>query len=119
MTFFQIVYMPVWSFSEIDHCRTNIDIFKHLKDKEILDLYNRWGGISRYVLFHAWNYTLQQLLKAEIYDVNVNIMSYVGETTQGNSISHKLIHIHTNVSEEAEEAEDKNSPNKGKGKEKV
>ncbi|CAB4393915.1 unnamed protein product [Rhizophagus irregularis] len=101
----KIMYMPVWSLSEIKQCKNNIDIFKHLGDEEILNLYNKWGGIPRYVLFHARNYALQRFLDAGINEVNANIMSFVGETTQGNDISHRLVHIRTNVPEE-EEAEE-------------
>ncbi|EXX68168.1 hypothetical protein RirG_063090 [Rhizophagus irregularis DAOM 197198w] len=66
------------------------------------------GGIPRYVLFHARNYALQSLLDAGINEVNANIMSFVGETTQGNDISHRLVHIRTNVPEEEEAEEGKN-----------
>ncbi|CAB5366936.1 unnamed protein product [Rhizophagus irregularis] len=51
--------------------------------------------------------TLQSLLDAGINKVNANIMSFVGETTQGNDISHRLVHICTNVSEEEEAEEGK------------
>ncbi|CAB4440927.1 unnamed protein product [Rhizophagus irregularis] len=61
------------------------------------------GGIPQYVLFHAQNYALQSLLDAGINEVNANIMSFVGETTQGNDISHRLVHICTNVPEEEAE----------------
>lgn len=101
------MYIPVWSLSEIKQCKNNIDIFKGLKDEEILDLYNKWGGIPRYVLFHARNYALQSLLDAGINEANANIMRFVGETTQGNDISHRLVHIRTNVPEEEEAEEGK------------
>ncbi|GBB83341.1 hypothetical protein RclHR1_10070003 [Rhizophagus clarus] len=104
--------MPVWSLSEIKHCKNNIDIFKNLGDEEILDLYNKWGGIPQYVLFHARNYALQSLLDAGINEVNTNIMSFVGVSTQGNNINHRLVHICTNVPEK-EEAEEGNPPNEG------
>ncbi|PKY27401.1 hypothetical protein RhiirB3_443096 [Rhizophagus irregularis] len=81
----KIMYMPVWSFSEIKQCKNNIDIFKNLKGEEILDLCNKWVGFL----------------------VNANIMSFVGETTQGNDISHRLVHICTTVSEEEEAEEGK------------
>ncbi|PKC05163.1 hypothetical protein RhiirA5_502296 [Rhizophagus irregularis] len=82
----KIMYMPVWSLSEIKQCKNNIDIFKNLKGEEILDLCNKWVGFL----------------------VNANIMSFVGETTQGNDISHRLVHIRTNVPEEEEAEEGKN-----------
>ncbi|PKK65784.1 hypothetical protein RhiirC2_664896, partial [Rhizophagus irregularis] len=92
----KIMYMPVWSLAEIENCRINIDIFKHLKKEEIMDLYNKWGGIPRYVLFHAQNYALQRLLDSGINEVNPVIMNYVGEISHGNEVSHRLVHIHTN-----------------------
>ncbi|CAB4401909.1 unnamed protein product [Rhizophagus irregularis] len=112
----KIMYMPVWSLAEIENCRINIDIFKHLKKEEIMDLYNKWGGIPRYVLFHAQNYALQRLLDSGINEVNPVIMNYVGEISHGNEVSHRLVHIHTNVPGE-DEPEEGNSPNNGEEKE--
>jgi hypothetical protein len=109
----RIMYMPVWSLAEIERCRINIDNFNDLKKEEVLDLYNKWGGIPRYVLFHARNYPMQKLLDAGINEVNLIIMNYVGEISHGNDVSHRLVHIRTNVPEE-EEPEEENSPKIGK-----
>lgn len=103
-----IRYMPVWSLAEINFCRNNIDIFKHLTTEEVQNLYYKWGGIPRFVLFHAHNYCLQKLLDTAIYKVEKSIMYFVGGFSSGNSDIHELVHIHTNVPER-EEAEEGSS----------
>ncbi|CAG8737454.1 1313_t:CDS:1, partial [Acaulospora morrowiae] len=73
------------------------------------ELYNKWGGIPRYVLFHALNPVQQSLLENAINLVDDKILNFVGEITDGNdgsSISHKLVHICTNVPEGEENEED-------------
>ncbi|GBC11303.2 hypothetical protein GLOIN_2v1469707 [Rhizophagus irregularis DAOM 181602=DAOM 197198] len=124
-------YMPVWSLAEIDICRDKIDIFKHLTKEEVQALHYKWGGIPRFVLFHAHNYNSQKQLDTAITEVEKSIMYFVGETSSGNSASHKLVHICTNVPmKEADQAEEvdqeeeagqeeeaRNIQNKGKGRE--
>lgn len=88
----KILYMPVWSLSEIKQCKNNIDTFKSLKGEEILDLCNKWVGFLGMSCF-----TLEIML----------CRAFVGETTQGNDISHRLVHIRTNVPEEEEAEEGK------------
>ncbi|CAB4478973.1 unnamed protein product [Rhizophagus irregularis] len=124
-------YMPVWSLAEIDICRDKIDIFKHLTKEEVRTLHYKWGGIPRFVLFHARNYNSQKQLDAAIIEVEKSIMYFVGETSSGNSANHNLVHICTNVPvKEADQAEEvdqeeeagqeeeaRNIQNKGKGRE--
>ncbi|POG82845.1 hypothetical protein GLOIN_2v1469707 [Rhizophagus irregularis DAOM 181602=DAOM 197198] len=124
-------YMPVWSLAEIDICRDKIDIFKHLTKEEVLALHYKWGGIPRFVLFHALNYNSQKQLDSAIIEVENSIMYFVGETSSGNSAIHNLVHICTNVPlKEADQAEEvdqeeeagqeeeaRNIQNKGKGRE--
>ena len=72
-------FMPVWSPAEIDICRNNIDIFKHLTAEEVQDLYYKWGGVPRFVLLHAHNCTMQMQLDIAINEVEKNIMHFVGK----------------------------------------
>ncbi|UZO27789.1 uncharacterized protein OCT59_019976 [Rhizophagus irregularis] len=65
-------------------------------------------GSRRNIAERLFLSSLQSLLDAGINEVNANIMSFVGETTQGNDISHRLVHIRTNVPEEEEAEEGKN-----------
>ena len=98
-------FMPVWSPAEIDICRNNIDIFKHLTAKEVQDLYYKWGGVPRFVLLHAHNCTMQMQLDMAISEVKKSITNFVGENSSGNNVSHKLVHICTNVPDKEEEEE--------------
>ncbi|RIA83682.1 hypothetical protein C1645_785753, partial [Glomus cerebriforme] len=38
----------------INLCRDNIELFQ-VNEKEVQDLYYKWGGIPRYVLFQTHN----------------------------------------------------------------
>ncbi|CAG8625466.1 7936_t:CDS:2, partial [Diversispora eburnea] len=53
---------------------------------------------------------MQELLQKAINSVNDNILNFVGETTEDNSASHKIVHIRTNMPQVGE---------KGKGVEEV
>ncbi|CAG8701674.1 12189_t:CDS:2, partial [Acaulospora morrowiae] len=90
-----IRYMPVWSWEEIDACR--IKLFRNLTQGHVRKLYNKWGGIPRFTLFYALNVSQQNLLQSAINSVNDNLLNFVGETTDDNSASHKIVHICTNI----------------------
>ncbi|RGB29123.1 hypothetical protein C1646_602795, partial [Rhizophagus diaphanus] len=92
-------YMPVWSLAEINICRDKIDIFKHLTKEEVQALHYKWGGIPRFVLFHARNYNSQKQLDTAITEVEKSIMYFVGETSSGNFASHKLVHIYSKLAD--------------------
>ncbi|CAB4424168.1 unnamed protein product [Rhizophagus irregularis] len=99
--------------------------------EEVRALHYKWGGIPRFVLFHARNYNSQRQLDAAITEVEKSIMYFVGETSSGNSANHNLVHICTNVpvketdqaeevdqeEEAGQEEEVRNIQNKGKGRE--
>ncbi|KAF0382297.1 putative crinkler family protein [Gigaspora margarita] len=90
-----IRYMPVWTFNEIEECRSNI--FNHLGIDKIKNLYMRWGGIPRFVLENAHDKAQQNLLQHAIDTVDETILNYVGETNCPDDVSHKLVHIRTNL----------------------
>ncbi|CAG8537341.1 17384_t:CDS:10 [Acaulospora morrowiae] len=107
-----IRYMPVWSLTELNLCRDNIRIFQHLTRKTVRELYNKWGGIPRYVLFHALDSVQQSLLENAINLFDDKILNFVGEITDDNynsSACHELVHICTNVPGEGEEDEENES----------
>jgi len=103
-----IRYMPVWSWEETDTCR-NV-LFRDLTQKKVKELHNKWGGIPRFTLFYGLNISQQELLQKAINSVNDKILNFVGETTEDNSASHKIVHIRTNMPQVGE---------KGKGVEEV
>ncbi|RIA91158.1 hypothetical protein C1645_822471 [Glomus cerebriforme] len=98
-----IRYMPVWSWAEIDLCRDML--FRNLTQGYVRELYNKWGGIPRYTLFYALNDGQQASLQMAINAVNDKILNFIGETTDDNNSSHKIVHIRTNVPEVVEENE--------------
>ncbi|PKK72608.1 hypothetical protein RhiirC2_776997 [Rhizophagus irregularis] len=98
-----IRYMPVWSWAEIDLCRGIL--FRNLTQEHVRELYNKWGGIPRYTLFYALNDGQQAFLQMAINSVNDKILNFIGETTDDNNSSHKIVHIRTNVEENEEEEE--------------
>ncbi|CAG8844860.1 40041_t:CDS:2, partial [Gigaspora margarita] len=80
-----IRYMPVWTFNEIEECRSNI--FNHLGIDKIKNLYMRWGGIPRFVLENAHDKAQQNLLQHAIDTVDETILNYVGETNCPNDVT--------------------------------
>ncbi|CAG8476573.1 16151_t:CDS:2 [Acaulospora colombiana] len=89
-----IRYMPVWSWEEIDACR--IRLFRNLTQEYVRKLYNEWGGIPWFTLFYALNDSQQDLQRA-INSVDDNLLNFVGEATDDDSASHKIVHICTNI----------------------
>ncbi|GBC04353.1 hypothetical protein RclHR1_05630010 [Rhizophagus clarus] len=90
-----ILFMPVWSWEEIDECRAKF--FDHLSKERVLELYQKWGGVPRYILESANNPdTLNELEKAiELCDVSM--LKYIGGSDSTDIISHKIVHIYTNL----------------------
>ncbi|CAB4425352.1 unnamed protein product [Rhizophagus irregularis] len=93
----EIRYMPVWSWNEINKCRA--DIFTHLSENKVRELYIKWGGIPRYILKDVHTKGIQKQLDRAINTCNESIFRYIGEDVTKDDISHKLIHIWTNFPE--------------------
>ncbi|CAI2186321.1 18677_t:CDS:2, partial [Funneliformis geosporum] len=86
-------YMPVWSFKEIEVCRSNI--FKDIGKNKVEKMYNEWGGIPRFVLEMTDDHS-QAGLEQAINNVNQNILYFVGESEGDIDASNKIVHIYTN-----------------------
>ncbi|CAI2186481.1 9391_t:CDS:2, partial [Funneliformis geosporum] len=86
-------YMPVWSFKEIEVCRSNI--FKNIDKNKVEKMFNEWGGIPRFVL-EMTDDDSQAELEQAINNVNQNILYFVGESEGDIDTSHKIVHIYTN-----------------------
>ena|SRR5581483_4384836 len=93
-----IRFMPVWSWKEIDTCRS--EIYKNLSSNYVRKLYDRWGGIPRYILENALTIEIQDQLQEAIDSCDERILDYIGGTESKKDISHKLIHIWTNIPDE-------------------
>ncbi|CAG8784172.1 4578_t:CDS:1, partial [Acaulospora morrowiae] len=83
----------------------SIKLFSSLPQEYVRKLYNKWGGIPRFTLFYALNDSQQDLLQRAINSVDNNLLNFVGETTDDNSASHKIVHICTNIPKGEEEEE--------------
>ncbi|CAG8764680.1 3754_t:CDS:2, partial [Dentiscutata erythropus] len=90
-----IRYIPIWLLEEIQACRYGA--FKYLKLSSVKSLYSKWGGIPRYILENVLDKAKQNHLQNAIDVVNEKILHYIGETDCSDDISHKLIHINTNI----------------------
>jgi hypothetical protein len=90
-----IRYMPVWERKEIDDCRDKI--FYNVGREKVEELFLRWGGIPRFVLEQAYERSHQDQLDKAIKKCNMDIFNYIGESTDTDEMSHKLVHIYTNL----------------------
>ncbi|RGB23711.1 hypothetical protein C1646_527493 [Rhizophagus diaphanus] len=86
-------YMPVWSYAEISKCKDKL--YNHLQNNLVKTLFDKWGGIPRFVLEKATDYSHQCKLQEAIDACDFDILDYVG-ATEAKDTSHKLIHIVTN-----------------------
>ncbi|RIB06688.1 hypothetical protein C2G38_2115523 [Gigaspora rosea] len=100
----EIRFMPIWSWNEINECR--IGMFNHLEIAKVEDLYSCWGGIPRFVLENALYSSQQNQLEEAISKCNNRLLDFVGEINHADDISHRIVHIHTNLPGEEEENED-------------
>ncbi|CAI2182402.1 1023_t:CDS:2, partial [Funneliformis geosporum] len=94
--------MPVWKRKEIDDCRDKI--FCNVKKEKVEELFLRWGGIPRFVLEQADDEAHQNQLDKAIKKCNMDIFNYIGDSTGTDEMSHKLVHIYTNLPFTNEEA---------------
>ncbi|GAX79592.1 hypothetical protein CEUSTIGMA_g7033.t1 [Chlamydomonas eustigma] len=87
------LYMPVWSIEEIEKCRTVI--YSHLTAGAVADLYEKWGGIPRFVLEKANDVPAQEMLENSIKQCSwVDVMSCVYSPETAKEVSHKVLHRH-------------------------
>jgi len=89
-----IMWMPVWSDSEIESCRQIC--FPRL-DKPLVDsLFEKWGGIPRFVLERAQDPKAQRELDDAIGIADLDkLLATIGEISHPDDTNHKLVHIHT------------------------
>ncbi|CAI2179167.1 7075_t:CDS:2 [Funneliformis geosporum] len=87
--------MPVWNRKEIDYCRNKI--FYNVERETVENLFMRWGGVPRFVLEQTDESCLQDQLDKAIKKCNMDIFNYIGDSTDTDEMSHKLVHIYTNL----------------------
>ncbi|KAJ3254311.1 hypothetical protein HK103_007282 [Boothiomyces macroporosus] len=86
-------YMPVWSEEEIELCRAVL--FSNLPQTEVKSLYDRWGGIPRYVLENARNMIQQRDLDDAITAFDLDwLVKAIGNAEASEAATHRLIHLH-------------------------
>lgn len=88
-----IRYMPIWSREEIQHCRQLL--FPYITAREADTLFNKWGGIPRYVLANAHIPQQQDKLDDAITSVDLDaLVKCIGGSDAADFVSHRLVHIH-------------------------
>nr|CAG8539689.1 10938_t:CDS:2 [Entrophospora candida] len=90
--------VDVWSWNEVNECR--IGMFNHLEEAKVEDLYSRWGGIPQFILEKALDSSQQKHLEDTISKSNGRLFEFVGEIDHADDVSHRIIHIHTNLPNE-------------------
>jgi hypothetical protein len=78
-------------------------LFDDLSEDKVMNLYLKWGGVPRYVLELANNEAQQNKLEDAISTCTYDIIKYIGEGDTQEDISHKLVHIVTNLPEDGTE----------------
>ena len=86
-----IRYMPIWSWEEIN--RTRQLIFKHLHLDLVVDLYNKFGGIPRYVLQKARSDPVRELQKVIASSTLDQLIASIGQIAEKEGTSHRVLHI--------------------------
>ncbi len=88
-------WMPVWSPDEIEMCRSVF--YPTLSQAKVQQLYDKWGGIPRYVLEKANVPAIQDSFARAIADAKLdNLIHSIGETNSDDDVSHKLVHMVVN-----------------------
>lgn len=87
-----IRYMPIWSYEEIELCRSAL--FDYLLPAKVKILYGKWGGIPRYILENANNPIQQSKLDNAITAVDLQLLvKAVGNPEAADSATHRLLHL--------------------------
>jgi hypothetical protein len=85
-------WMPVWTLSEIELCRSAC--YPTLSQNTVQQLFDNWGGIPRYVLEKANDPEEQRSLERAIGKADLKTLTHtIGETDGPDDVSHKLVHI--------------------------
>jgi len=85
------VWMPVWDVQEIESCRARC--YSGQAVDKVLERFQRWGGIPRFVL-EKFDTDSQNELDEAIARTNVKqLKRFVGRIDGPDELSHKIIHI--------------------------
>ena len=87
-----IYYMPIWSYDEIEKCRGLV--FDTVEKEKAQELFDKWGGIPRYVLSLAHEPTQQNLLDNTISTADTTkITDAINEKEASDDTPHMIIHM--------------------------
>ncbi|GAX79590.1 hypothetical protein CEUSTIGMA_g7031.t1 [Chlamydomonas eustigma] len=87
------LFMPVWSKEEIEKCR--VQLFSHLNAEAVSDLYEKWGGVPRFVLEKANDIPSQHQLEGSIRGCSwMDLMTCTCSTSDAKDASHMALHLH-------------------------
>lgn len=90
-----IRYLPVWTWDEIDSCRDLLYGADPLRSRDaVLEAFDRWGGIPRFVLEKLNDPAAQLTLDAAVAVTDLQkLQAAVGSIDAAGDLSHKLLHI--------------------------
>ena len=96
-------YMPVWSYDEIEQCRSLL-FEATVTAAKARELFVRWGGVPRYVLEKAHDMDAQQSLGRALSLAKFSVLQdAAGSLDLADTNSHKLMRI--NVDDDYEQAD--------------
>jgi len=86
-------FLPPWPLEELKKCRESIFNLK-VAEAQVEELFNKWGGVARFVLQYANDLTTQaQLAKAIDMSRIRSIKETIDALKQSKDVSHKVVHF--------------------------
>jgi hypothetical protein len=86
-------YMSVWSREEIQQCRALV--YPNISGELANELFDKWGGVARFVLQYAHEESQQSLLTKALSSADLDtIIKCIGESDASNEVAHRLVHMH-------------------------
>ncbi|PKC75315.1 hypothetical protein RhiirA1_528911 [Rhizophagus irregularis] len=95
------MYMPVWEKDEVlDYC----ELLKIDSITLVMEKFKLCGGIARLIFDPSMNLKcIEKIIERAVTSIDSKILDYQGKTVNGDELTHKLIHIHTNLPSDDEE----------------
>ncbi|CAG8791798.1 25152_t:CDS:1, partial [Racocetra persica] len=102
----KIFYMPTWSEDEIVDCHKRLYKEK-ITQESLKNKFELCGGIARWIFdITILLEKIKNIIDKASTSINPRIIEYQGQPLIGDELTHKLIHIHTNLPSDYEETTD-------------
>jgi hypothetical protein len=93
----QTLYMPLWSFEELDLCRQ--ECFPDIKRETLVKNFDLWGGVARYTIgeaaHNAESGIEDALARMNFSAAELVVRRWQALDVQGYTVSHRLVHAQT------------------------